>query len=204
MNSQNLKIKANYETFKNVFLFQNSKLNLISKNDETFLYEKHFYDSIALKLFFEKYNFMPNKILDIGTGGGFPSVPLALEFPNINIIGVDSIRKKITAVQNIKQELALNNLELICDRIENLKNQKFPLIVSRAVAKISILTSYLNNILENKGYFVTYKSKLADEEIAEAMPILKKSKLKLIDIIEYQLPLEEKHERKLVVFQKTI
>ena len=112
-----INISSDFTLFKQAFLEENSKHNLISKNDEKFLYEKHIYDSLGIKLFFEKYGLPTGKVLDIGCGGGFPCVPVAIEFPQLNIVGIDSIRKKINSVGEIKNKLGLQNLELICDRV---------------------------------------------------------------------------------------
>ena len=199
----NFKINTDFTNYMKVFLVQNAVLNLISKNEEKFLWEKHVYDSLGIKLFFEKYSPKVNTLLDIGTGGGFPAVPIALEYPNIEVFALDSIRKKINAIENIKQELSINNLTTICDRAENIE-QKFDIITSRAVATIDILVKYATPLLKKNGYFVAYKSRLADKEISDAKYLIKKSGLKLIDIIEYTLPLEEIYERKLVVLQKVI
>lgn len=199
----NFKINTDFTNYMKVFLVQNAVLNLISKNEEKFLWEKHVYDSLGIKLFFEKYSQKVNTLLDIGTGGGFPAVPIALEYPNIEVFALDSIRKKINAIENIKQELSINNLTTICDRAENIE-QKFDIITSRAVATIDILIKYATPLLKKNGYFVAYKSRLADKEISDAKYLIKKSGLKLIDIIEYTLPLEEIYERKLVVLQKVI
>lgn len=199
----NFKINTDFTNYMKVFLVQNAVLNLISKNEEKFLWEKHVYDSLGIKLFFEKYSPKVNTLLDIGTGGGFPAVPIALEYPNIEVFALDSIRKKINAIENIKQELSINNLTTICDRAENIE-QKFDIITSRAVATIDILIKYATPLLKKNGYFVAYKSRLADQEISDAKYLIKKSGLKLIDIIEYTLPLEEIYERKLVVLQKVI
>ena len=196
----NIKTNSNFEEFKKVFLEENSKHNLISKNDEKFLFEKHVCDSISLKLFFDKYSITEAKILDIGCGGGFPCVPLAIEFPGFNITGLDSIRKKINSVNSIKNALRLDNLSLICDRAENLdKKTKYDIIVSRAVADLSKISEYALPLLKKDGYFIAYKSKKISEEIESAKNILKKHKAKVIDIIEYQLPMEEIYERNLVV-----
>lgn len=199
----NFKINTDFTNYMKVFLVQNAVLNLISKKEEKFLWEKHVYDSLGIKLFFEKYSPKVNTLLDIGTGGGFPAVPIALEYPNIEVFALDSIRKKINAIENIKQELSINNLTTICDRAENIE-QKFDIITSRAVATIDILVKYATPLLKKNGYFVAYKSRLADKEISDAKYLIKKSGLKLIDIIEYTLPLEEIYERKLVVLQKVI
>lgn len=197
-----LLISSDFNRFKQCFLYENSVINLISKNDEKFLYEKHFYDSLAIKYFFDKYKYLPQKILDIGTGGGFPSVPLAMEYPKLKIFGIDSISKKICAVNRIKDKLNLNNLSLINDRVENLKNEKFDLIVSRAVSKISTMIEYAYPLLENKGYIVLYKSLNINNELDEAKNIIRKYKLKIKPLIEYTLPLEEKYTRYLLVLER--
>lgn len=108
------------------FLNQNAKLNLISKNDEKFLWEKHIFDSLSIEKFFEKYG-KGKTLLDIGTGGGFPSVPIALKYPEIEVYALDSIRKKINAIENIKKELNIQNLHPICDRAENIRTSILPL-----------------------------------------------------------------------------
>ena len=93
------------------FLKQNSKLNLISKNDEKLLWEKHVFDSLAIEKFFDKYKFSLDEkeitLLDFGTGGGFPAVPISLAYPNIKVTAMDSIRKKINAISTIKDVLKI-------------------------------------------------------------------------------------------------
>jgi 16S rRNA (guanine527-N7)-methyltransferase len=194
--------KSDFQKYKKVFLEENSKHNLISKNDEKFLYEKHIYDSLSLGLFFEKYNITHAEILDIGCGGGFPCVPVAIEFPQINILGVDSIKKKIASVEEIRNKLELKNLQLLCDRVENIKNKTFDIVISRAVADMSKISTYAIPLVKKGGYFVAYKSKKAAEEIAEANNIIKTLGAEVIDIIEYNLPLEEVYERNLVCIKK--
>lgn len=196
--------KKDFAKYIDVFLDQNSKLNLISKNDEKYLWEKHIFDSLAIEKFFEKYfKEFPNDVtlLDIGTGGGFPSVPIALEYKNIEVYGLDSIRKKINAIENMKAELDIKNLHTICDRAENIKD-KFDIITSRAVAKLDKIANYALPLLKNGGYFVAYKSIKTQEEINDAKNILKKYKAEIIDVIEYNLPLEENFVRNLIVIKK--
>lgn len=194
-------ITADFNKYKNIFLEENTKLNLISKNDEKVLFEKHIYDSLAIRLFFEKYKIECANLLDIGCGGGFPCVPIAIEFPQINIVGIDSIKKKINAIESMKEKLGLNNLSTICDRVENIKNQKFDIITSRAVANLAKISDYALPLLKKDGFFVAYKSKKALEELENAKPILKKHNAKVIDIINYTLPLEEIYERNLIIIQ---
>ena len=195
-------IESDFQAYKKVFLEQNAKHNLISKNDEKLLWEKHIYDSLAIKLFLEKYEIKKADVLDIGCGGGFPCVPMAVEFQNLNIVGLDSIRKKINSVIEIRDSLGLKSLELVCDRAENLKDRKFDIIVSRAVADLAKISEYALPLLKKGGYFVAYKSKKALEEIEGAKATLKKYKAEIIDIIEYTLPLEEVYERNLICIKK--
>ena len=197
-----LKIKADFTKYIEVFLQKNAKLNLISKNDEKLLFEKHIYDSLGIKLFFEKYNITAGDILDIGCGGGFPCVPIAIEFPEFNVTGIDSIRKKINAINEIKEELMLTNLTTICDRVENIKNKKFDVITSRAVADLSKICEYALPLLKAGGYFAAYKSRKAQEEIRNAINVLAKNNAKIDEIITYTLPLDEVFERNLIIISK--
>lgn len=197
-----LNINSDYNLYKEIFLEENSKHNLISKNDEKLLYEKHFYDSLGIKLFFEKYKIKQGSVLDIGCGGGFPCVPMAMEFPNLNITGIDSIRKKITSVETMRDKLKLKNLKLIWDRVENLTKSDFDIVVSRAVADMAKISEYALPKLKKGGYFVAYKSKKALEELEGARKVLKANKADVVEIIQYNLPLEEIYERYLVCVKK--
>lgn len=198
----NIEINSDFTRFRLAFLEENSKHNLISKNDEKLLWEKHIYDSLGIKLFFEKYKILPKSILDIGCGGGFPCVPVAIEYPEIKVTGIDSIHKKINSVDAVKEKLGLSNLELICDRVENIKERKFDLVVSRAVADMSKIAEYALPLVKKGGHFVAYKSKKVSDELESAKNVLKKYGGELVDIIEYRLPLEEIYERNLVCIKK--
>ena len=191
--------KQDFEKYSQFFIEENHKVNLISKNDEKFLWEKHICDSLSLEKFFDKYD-VPENLLDIGTGGGFPSVPLAIKYPQIKITAIDSIGKKIRAVQNLKEKLNLENLTPICARVEN-TNGEFDVVTSRAVASLDKICSYALPKIKKGGYFVAFKSKKAQEEIDKAQKILKKYNAKIIDIIEYTLPLEEQLNRNLIIIQ---
>jgi 16S rRNA (guanine527-N7)-methyltransferase len=194
--------KNDFQEYIAAFLKQNAKLNLISKNDEKFLWEKHIFDSLAISNFFEKYG-VGKTLLDIGTGGGFPAVPIALRYPQIEVFALDSIRKKINAISEIKQELNITNLTTICDRVENLKISninRYDVITSRAVAPLKVIVEYAMPLV--KEYFVAYKSVRAQEEIQDAQKVLKKYNAKVVDVIEYDLPLEENHTRNLIIVRK--
>ncbi len=176
---------------------------MISKNDEKFLFEKHIFDSLSIEKFFEKYNINPTgmSMLDIGTGGGFPSFPIAICYPELKVTGLDSIAKKIRAIEDFKKDLNLENLSLINDRAENIK-EKYDIVVSRAVSRLDKVVEYAMPLLKNGGYFVCYKSKQVFDEIREAKELIFKKKAELLEVIEYKLPLEENFERFLVVIKK--
>ena len=197
-----IEIKTNFDKYIKTFLEENSKINLMSKNDEKLIFEKHIFDSLSIKLLFDKLDTLPNTILDIGTGGGFPSIPIALEYPEIQVTGIDSIQKKINAISNIAKKLQIKNIEFIRDRVENIKDKKYDMITSRAVAQTSLLIEYAYPLLKKDGYLVLYKSKNVDEEIEKAKPLIRKLHMKISDIIEYSLPLEENYNRCLLVLQK--
>ena len=194
--------KKAFNRYIQLFLEENAKVNLISKNDEQFLWEKHICDSLSISKFFEKYS-IPKSLIDIGTGGGFPSVPIAINYPDIEVWALDSIAKKIRAVEFFKNSLNLENLHPVCSRAENYKEQKFPLVLSRAVASLNKLIPYANLLTCNGGYFVAYKSKLLEVELDNAKNVLKKSGFKLVEVLEYLLPLDEQIIRKLAVFKKS-
>ena len=197
-----LEIKTNFNLYIKTFIEENSKINLMSKNDEKLIFEKHIYDSLSIKFLFDKLDTLPKTILDIGTGGGFPSIPIALEYPEIQVTGIDSIQKKINAISNIAKKLGIKNIEFIRDRVENIKDKKYDMITSRAVAQASLLIEYAYPLLKKDGYLVLYKSKNVDEEIEKAKPLIRKLHMKISDIIEYSLPLEENYNRCLLVLQK--
>lgn len=201
-----MKNKDFFNDYITAFLKQNAKLNLISKNDEKFLWEKHIYDSIAIEKFFDKYGKDFKTLLDFGTGGGFPSVPVALVYPELEVTAMDSIRKKINAISEIKQEINIKNLHPICGRVEQLhchpelvSESQFDIVTSRAVASLDKIVEYAMPRLKKDGYFIAYKSVRAQEEIDAAQKTLKKYKAKVVDIIEYDLPLEENHTRNLII-----
>lgn len=118
----------------------NEKINVISRKDMESLYEKHILHSLGIAKVME---FAPNtKVLDIGTGGGFPGIPLAILFPEVEFTLIDSIGKKITVVKEVSEGVGLKNVSAIHGRAEDLKGQ-FHFVVSRAVTQMPVFLRWL-------------------------------------------------------------
>lgn len=191
-----------FEQFAKLFKEYNSHTNLMSKNDAEMLETKHIPDCLAISEFFEKYS-VPKTLLDIGTGGGLPAIPIALAFPTIDVTATDSIGKKIKFIENVKKELSIDGLHPVCERVENLKNKgAFDVVTTRAVASLSTILEYSAPFAKINGYIVAYKSKTADEELNAAQNAIKILKLKFIEKIDVSNSQNDNVERYLLVFQK--
>ena len=127
----------------------NSKINVVSRKDFESLYEKHVLHSLAIAKYiqFEK----GTKVLDIGTGGGFPGIPLAILFPNTEFTLCDSIAKKIKVAEEVSNAIGLKNTDFVVGRVENLKEQ-FHFIVSRAVAPMESLYRWTQDYIDENCF----------------------------------------------------
>ena len=125
----------------------NAQINVISRKDLDQLYTRHVLHSLAIHKFLQ---FAPgSNVLDIGTGGGFPGIPLAILNPEVNFVLVDSIGKKIKVVQEVSLALGLTNVKAIHERAEKVKGP-FDFVVSRAVAELKMLLQWSNGKLAKK------------------------------------------------------
>lgn len=191
---------TDFTQFIRLFEEYNAHTNLMSKNDVQKLAEKHIPDSLAIEAFFEKYGKFKN-LIDIGTGGGFPSIPIALKYNDINVFALDSIAKKIKFIELVKENLHLENLTPICTRIEDFdKKEFFDVATSRAVADLSVILEYSAPFIKQGGYFVAYKSKTADEELISAENAVKILGLKFVEKIDVSKTEDE--NRCLLIFKK--
>ena len=126
----------------------NEKINVISRKDMEGLYEKHILHSLSIAAVFDFKQ--GTQIVDLGTGGGFPGIPLAIFFPEVRFHLVDSIGKKIKVVQAIAEALELTNVTTQHTRAEELKNRQFDIVVSRAVAPLKDLWQWSKLILRKR------------------------------------------------------
>ena len=137
---------SQFETLVELYNYWNSKINLISRKDINEIEVRHFLHSLSIAKFF---SFKPEtNILDIGTGGGFPGIPLAVIFPEVNFHLTDSIGKKIKVVNEIKNNLGLKNVYAEHIRSENVK-KSYDFIVNRAVTNMSNLVSLIGDKISN-------------------------------------------------------
>ncbi len=156
-----------FERYKCELLVWNPRSNLISKNDESRIVERHFFESAAL-VGLGLFNHITS-VLDLGTGAGFPGVPIKIIKPQITLTLMDSRKIKTLFLKNLVKELSLENVSVVCERAENLKNHqhmknKFDVVLSRAVGDVTKVFQWAQPFLKKAGVFVTIKgTKLEDE-----------------------------------------
>ncbi len=138
-----------FTTLYTLYADWNSKINVVSRKDFESLYEKHVLHSLAIAKYiqFEK----GTKVLDIGTGGGFPGIPLAILFPEVEFTLCDSIGKKIKVAEEVSKGLGLTNTDFVVGRVENLK-EEFHFILSRAVAPMETLYRWTQDYIAEECF----------------------------------------------------
>lgn len=194
-------IVDNFVKYYNLLIEGNKICNLTAITDEDGVVEKHFYDSI----FPQKYFSLNAKVLDIGAGAGFPSIPLKLVRNDLSFTLLDSLNKRINFLNNTIQTLNLKNIEAIHGRAEDFAKlsdyrEKFDITTARAVANLKVLSEYCLPFVKVGGQFIAYKSGNCEEEINEAKQIICELGGKISKVIDYNIG---ENSRKLVIIEKT-
>ena len=165
--------KQKFDALDKIYFDWNKKINLISRKDTNNFYERHVLHSLAISkvIKFKK----GTKIMDVGTGGGFPGIPLAIMFPECEFILVDSIGKKIKVVHEVARELGLTNVTGLHERAENI-NDKFDFVVSRAVTAMPKFLNWTKGkfLKENKNAIKNGILYLKGGDLTEEMANVKK------------------------------
>ena len=203
---ENLVYKELHDEFEELFKEYsdyNAHTNLSSIKDKDEVFQKHFIDSLAPLLILDKLvpKDTPLRVLDIGTGGGFPALPLAIARKDFQIVAIDSTGKKIKFVNETASKLKLTNLTAMTARAEDLAHdpkyrESFDLVVSRAVAESRILIEICGAFIKPSGFFIAYKKTGIEEELANINVACKKLGLELNENFLYA------KERQLLIFKK--
>lgn len=188
----------NLEKYFNLLVEANKSINLTTITEKEAVYLKHFYDSLTLTKAIDLTKNL--KIIDIGTGAGFPGIVLKIVFPNLEITLLDSLDKRIKFLDKVIKELNLKNIKTVHSRIEEYKEEQFDIVVSRAVAKLNVLLELSCQLPKTNGYFIFLKSNV-EEELKEATTCLKKLNLDIKKQEQFTLPVE-KSNRTIIKIKK--
>ena len=184
--------KKQFERYFELLVEWNEKINLTAITDKEEVYLKHFYDSIAPIL----QGLIPNetiKLLDIGAGAGFPSLPMKILYPQLDVTIIDSLNKRINFLQLLAQELDLDDVHFYHGRAEDLAQDKnfraqYDFVTARAVARMQVLSELTIPYLKVGGKLLALKASNAPEELLEAKNALNLLFSKVEDNLSYVLP----------------
>lgn len=165
-------------------LHLNCGINLTAIKDKEDFYLKHYADSVY---YFDKYMKPEGSLADIGSGGGFPGIVLAIFYNNLSVTLVESIGKKCVFLREAAELLGLRNVKVINDRAENIKGMSFDIITARGVSKVKDVLGYTFGMSTKGTKWVLYKGERLDEELDDAKNLILKKELK-VDTIRLEKP----------------
>ena len=171
---------------------KNKVMNLTAITEFNEVLKKHFIDSLSLVKAYDLHMF-PASVIDIGTGGGFPGIPLKIAFPHLKVTLMDSLHKRIDFLREVIEELALGGIDAVHGRAEDYAKpgqlrEQYDLCVSRAVANLSVLSEYCLPYVKVGGKFISYKSEKITEEMKNAEYAIKTLGGKIEEQIAFNLP----------------
>ncbi|MDR6552330.1 16S rRNA (guanine(527)-N(7))-methyltransferase RsmG [Paenibacillus qinlingensis] len=183
-----------FEQYYKTLVEWNEKMNLTGITERDQVYLKHFYDSLSVAF---NYDMAQVKSLaDIGSGAGFPSIPLKIAFPHLQVTIVDSLNKRILFLKEIVAQLGLTNMDCVHGRAEDIARlpryrDHFDLVTARAVAKMQVLNEFCLPFVKNGGTFIAMKGSEIEEEIKDSSFSLVELRGKVIKTHRMILPVEE-------------
>ncbi|WP_282673908.1 16S rRNA (guanine(527)-N(7))-methyltransferase RsmG [Lactococcus cremoris] len=193
-----------FERYFELLVESNEKINLTAITEKNEVYLKHFYDSVA-PILYGLITDQPVSILDIGAGAGFPSLPMKIIFPELEVTIIDSLNKRINFLSLLTEELGLENVTLLHGRAEDFGQDSnyratFDFVTARAVARLSVLSEFTIPFLKKNGNLLSLKAAQFEEELTDAKKAIAILGGKFIKEIAYELPNGD--ERHIAVIEK--